>query len=170
MTTLEDIKVIIAEETLKLHKLNIRPVPVKSVSLVKAKSFYADAWRGLQAIRVSTYYLEAPVDEIRATIMHELLHLVPESGRGHGAEWKHLADQVNRAYPQYHICRVGSQLSNGHDWSLRRAAQSEVTPRKVIRVECPSCHYVWERTRNSNLTLHPEQYRCRTCGVALVHA
>ena len=124
-------------------------------------------------IRVSEYYREAPIQEIRATIMHELCHMVPSSGRGHGKEWKVIADAVNKAYPTYNITRVGSQIAGQQDhyWSLRRAANkayAKSSSLKIIKVQCPSCGCTWTRNRESNLTLHPGLYKCKACCVSLV--
>lgn len=170
MTTLEDIKTMISEEVEKLHAIGVYPVSVDKVEIVKARSFYADAWRTRNKIRVSYYFLEASPMLIRGTIMHELIHMVPESGHGHGSEWKRIAAKVNRAYPQYSIKRVGGQLSNGESWSLRQAANREAPISRSIKVMCPCCGEVWTRTRNSRLTLHPELYRCGKCCVPLIKA
>lgn len=172
MVTLQDICTLITEETQKLNKIGYYPVEVKTIKFVKSRSFYADAWRNLNMIRVSEYYREAPIQEIRATIMHELCHMVPSSGRGHGKEWKSIADAVNKAYPTYNIKRIGSNIAGqDYDWSLRRAANkdyAESISRKVIMVKCPSCGCIWTRHRESNLTLHPGLYRCKSCRVTLV--
>lgn len=171
MITLEDIKTLISEEVQKLNQIGIYPVSVNKVELVKAKSFYADAWRGLNKIRVSVYYLSANIEEVRATIMHELCHMVPESGRGHGKGWQAIAAQVNRNYPQYNIKRVGSQLAGSvKSFSLRAAASIAEGGSKPVRhhiVKCTACGRTWTRSRESNLTLHPEHYHC-TCGGSLI--
>lgn len=171
MVTIDTLWTLISEETEKLHRIGIKPVRVEYLELVKARSFYADAWRDIKRIRVSEYYLEAPIEEIRATIMHELLHMVPSSGNGHGAQWKALAARVNRAYPQYDIKRVGPQLSGKTTrFSVRAAAlaQSEDSkPVKTIKVRCTCCGQEWVRHRESNLTLHPERYTCK-CGGGIV--
>lgn len=173
MITIEDIKQMIKEETSKLNAIGLFPVQIKEVSIVKAKSFYADAWRNQNKIRVSFYYLEAPIDEIRATIMHELCHMVPESGRDHGAEWREIANKVNYAYPQYNIKRVGSNVrGTTTSYSLRRQAllscpnRPSTKPSKSPTVQCECCGRLFVRTRESQLTLHPEYYRCK-CGGSL---
>ena len=171
MLTLQDIQTILSEEIEKLHSINIFPVRINSVSLVSAKSFYADANRGLGRIRVSKYYLDADPQEIRATMMHELLHLVPEAGHGHGREWQNLAAHVNMSFPQYSIKRCGTQLAGGTSFSLRNAANAAAKAEgKLVRqyvVECPTCHTYWTRTRQSRLTLHPESYSCGKCHTPL---
>lgn len=164
MLTLEDIKTILNEEVQKLHKIGINPIKVTEVRIIKSRSFYADACRYDACIRVSYYYLEAPKEEVRGTLMHELLHMVSSSGKGHGREWKELAVRVNKAYPQYDIKRVGSQLRNGHVWSLLNSPSEKP---KTIKIICPKCHATWIRIRNSNLTIHPEQYRCGNCNTPL---
>ena len=170
MITIEDIKTMIKEETEKLNAIGLHPVQIKEVLIVKAISFYADARKNLGRIRVSYYYLEAPIDEIRATIMHELCHMVPEAGHGHGAEWKAVASKVNKAYPQYNIKRVGSNLSGTEkEFSLRRAASIadvQHKPKRMHLVVCNCCGTKFYRTKESNLTLHPEQYTCN-CGGSL---
>lgn len=173
MITIEDIKQMIKEETTKLNAIGLFPVQIKEVSIVKAKSFYADAWRSQNKIRVSFYYLEAPIDEIRATIMHELCHMVPEAGHGHGVEWRTIANKVNSAYPQYNIKRVGSNLRGStKSYSLRKQAllsgsnRSNKKLSKSPTVQCECCGRLFVRTRESRLTLHPEYYRCQ-CGGSL---
>lgn len=170
MTTLEDIKRIISEEIEKLNKIGFYPVEIRRVSLVNSVSFYADANRIKGEIRVSSYYLDAPEIEIRATLMHELCHMVPESGNGHGKEWKSIADKVSRSYPQYSITRVGTNVAGKTEsYNLRVAsavstASHGARPLKVIQCKCNKCGRIVERHRESRFTLHPDAYRCGYCG------
>lgn len=118
-------------------------------------------------IRVSQYFLSAPIEEIRATIMHELIHMVPEAGHGHGYDWKVIANAVNRAYPQYNIKRTGSQVAGSQrSFNLSQSAgKNTLIAQHLIKCEC--CGSEFRRNRESNLTLHPERYKCR-CGGRLV--
>lgn len=167
MTTLSDIKEMILEEKDKLNKLGYNPVEVNTVKIVNATSFYTDATPSKNMIRVSSYFLDAPKDEIQATIMHEMIHMVPESGHGHGKEWQRIAAIVSFNYPQYRIKRVGSQLASSQNSYPLRAMASVCKRIHHHIVKCEKCGQEFHRTRESNLTLHPELYKCK-CGGSLV--
>lgn len=120
-------------------------------------------------IRVSEYYLSANPELIRATIMHELIHMIPSAGHGHGKSWKNIAEVVSEKYPQYDIKRCGSNLRGEPDLSLRAVANEVRNPRHVYVVKCPSCGKTWTRYRKSNLILNPQQYRCTCCNKPLIN-
>lgn len=163
MLNIDDIKAMVKEETDKLNKIGLYPEKVTNVTIIKSSSFYADINHITHELRVSLYYLGADPEEIRGTIMHELIHIVPGTGRGHGKEWRNVAEIVNKNYPQYDIKRLGSQLSRSESSFNLSAAANKVRPLKNIEIKCECCGQVYVRHRESNLTLHPEVYRC-TCG------
>lgn len=54
---------------------------------------------------------DIPLASLKDTIIHELLHTCPGCAN-HGAQWKALADKVNRAYG-YNIRRLASPAEKG---------------------------------------------------------
>ena len=66
----------------------------------KAVSFFAECCyenATTRKIRVSFFYLNAPEEDIRETLMHEVLHCVV-GNHGHGKEWQRCVEIVNEKY------------------------------------------------------------------------
>lgn len=138
------------------------PIPTeyldKNIGFMKATSKLGDCkyrtWTTGQKydihIRITTYLQEATEQNIRETIAHELCHTCP--GDGHGKEWKHWASILNHTYG-YSISRVASESE----------CATIPKPPKVHIVRCTHCGLEYTRSRHSNLTLHPENYRCGKC-------
>lgn len=103
------------------------------------------------AIEVSASLLDRP-EQLRETLLHELLHTCPGC-QNHGAAWKAWAAKAGEAFGV----------------SIRRLAPAEEgrppkrrEPIKYV-LECRSCGAKIARSRLSKAVLHPERYRCK-CG------
>ena len=96
---------------------------------------------------------------VENVIMHELLHAIDRNENGHKGRWALLASYVNRDYPdRYNITRCEDQEN------LKAANYTEVEAKYTIC--CTKCDNKIKRNRASNLTKHPEWYRCK-CGGTL---
>jgi len=110
---------------------------------------------GRFTIELTARLLDAPEQACRQTLAHEILHTCPGC-RNHGPRWKHYAQRMNAAYG-YQISRLSPPQALG------------LTGGKPARylLRCDACGRIFPRMRASNLTRHPERYRC-ACGGALV--
>lgn len=99
---------------------------------------------------------DVPLDSLKNTVIHELLHTC-KNGYGHKGAWKRLADRVNTAYG-YNIKRCSSEEDKGVE------AETEPAKEPKYRLVCEGCNTVFERYRASRLTKNPEKFRCGICG------
>ena len=76
--------------------------------------------------------------------------------KGHGPEWKRLADKINKAYG-YNIKRCSSDEEKG--------VETIETAPKIIKhkFRCKKCGQIIERTRESKFTKNYKGYRCTIC-------
>lgn len=107
--------------------------------------------KGRYTIEVAETVAWGPEKSCREVLAHELLHTC-WGCRNHGARWRGYAERMNRAYG-YAIRRVTTAASLG--------LQGIREPKYVFK--CQKCGAEIPRFRASNLTRHPERYRCR-CG------
>ncbi len=107
-------------------------------------------------IQISTVLLDERNSEIGLieTIMHELLHTC-EGCMNHGAEWKRLAEKVNREYG-LNIKRTNSAEDKGVTVDTR-------VKRVLHRFVCTGCGQVIERQRESKFTQNYQRYTCGKC-------
>lgn len=113
---------------------------------------------GTYMISISSRLLADDVADDGAinTIIHELLHSC-KNGHGHGAGWKSLAAQVNRAYG-INIKRCSSADEKGVE-------PLESVPKAIkYQFRCKDCGKVYSRTRASRFTKNWQNYRCGHCG------
>ena len=102
-------------------------------------------------IEVAQRVAEGPAEGCRETLAHELLHTC-YGCRNHGRRWKSYAEKMNRAYG-YSISRSSTNEEMG---------VGDARPYRYL-VRCQNCGMEFKRFRASNLTRHPERYRCK-CG------
>lgn len=95
-------------------------------------------------------------DKLKDTVMHELLHLMP-NGMNHEGMWKVYANKINSEYG-YTI----SRCSGGTEYGIPHS----VTQKKYA-VKCPKCGHVWEFDRMCKVVKYPEQHACGGCMVHL---
>lgn len=108
-------------------------------------------------INISSRLLDENVPEIslKNTVIHELLHTC-RNCMNHGAEWKYLAQKVNRAYPQYNIKRTASS----EEYHVQTAS---VVRKPKYAYECIKCKKQIFRYRESEFTRNVGNYRCASC-------
>ncbi len=111
---------------------------------------------GTFVIQISKYLLDerVPVNELKNTIIHEILHTCKDCFN-HGNAWKNEADIMNRKYG-YNISRTGSCS----DFVM---VVEEEHPYKYF-IKCKECGKVYKKRRKCNLIEHPGWYRCGRCG------
>lgn len=106
---------------------------------------------GVYSIEVAETVANGPEKSCREVLAHELLHTC-RGCRNHGKTWKGYAARMNAAHG-YRIQRVTTDVSLG--------VQRMREPKYVLR--CEGCGMEFPRFRASELTRHPERYRCK-CG------
>ncbi len=102
-------------------------------------------------IEISHHMVGGPVESQKKILAHEILHTC-YGCRNHGARWLAYAKRMQTAYG-YSITRVDSYEKLG--------VSVQESPRYVVC--CRRCGQQFPRLRASNLTKHPERYRCK-CG------
>lgn len=128
------------------------------------KDCYAYATYRTYSIQISRYYLRADENSVKATIIHELVHLCDQAyNDGHGAKFRAVCRKFNKTYPGYNINHYGSQLSGSHEFSLEREAFKEAPLLYKYRVSCPECGRVWYHKRLCDSVKRAENYTCG-CG------
>lgn len=111
--------------------------------------------RGRQVIEVAFRVAQGPEWSCREILAHEVLHTC-WGCRNHGKRWREYARRMNEAYG-YHISRTSTNEEMG--------LAEEKSYKYLLR--CQECGAEFKRLRASNLTRHPERYRCR-CGGRLM--
>jgi len=130
------------------------------------REFYADSrsrrrWGvckkepdGSFRIGISVRLLEngAPLQSLRETIFHELLHTAPGC-MNHAGRWKQYAALLNKTMG------LSIRTSTGAE-----ALGVKPDPRIRYRFRCQGCGAEQIRYRACDFTRHPERYRCGRCG------
>lgn len=88
------------------------------------------------------YVQYGTIEQIRNTIMHEILHSLP-NGHGHKGKWKQYASIVNSKYLEYHISRT----SYSKEYQL--ALKANIVPNYTLI--CPNCNETWRYQRKTKL-------------------
>lgn len=156
---MKDIQMLYENCKSKLDHLGIKTGVVKCVKVNNRAARWGRCRRIVSAstyiyeIEISGRLLDDNVDDKAAetTMIHELLHTC-NFCLNHGAEWKRLAEKVNKAYG-YNIKRTTSAEEKGVE-----------DIRKKYAVVCEKCGTETTRMKMSNLIKHPEFYVCCRCG------
>lgn len=90
------------------------------------------------------------IEQIRNTIMHEVLHSLP-NGYGHKGKWKQYASIVNSKYSEYHISRT----SYSKEYNL--ALKENVIPNYTLI--CPNCNETWRYQRKTKIISNLLHYK-----------
>ena len=155
---MHDLKSALNECKKELDALNIPYGPVVSITPnTTAASRWGQCRRlynGTYTINISTRLLRenVPINGLKSTIMHELLHTCPNSFN-HGKTWKRYAEQVNSKYG-YNVQRCDTSNDKG---------VVEIISDVKFAYKCLGCGAIVVRNRASNFTKHPENYRCSAC-------
>lgn len=136
-------------------------VPTEFVVNTRAKSRWGQCRRspyGDFSINISVRLLQDDVSDAAAkdTIIHELLHTV-KGCLNHGPAWKRYADQVNRAYPQYHIKTSASSSEKG-------IAETAVPVAYKYKLGCDFCGTYKLYSRKTKAITYPHRFRCGRCN------
>ena len=112
------------------------------------------------SIQISSILLdeENPVMALKNTIMHELLHTVPDC-MNHGALWQCLANRVNKTLG-YTVSRVADYKTLG----IVKNNLKETAGQNAYVFKCEKCDQKIIRYRNSKFVRHYNEYRCGICG------
>ncbi|MBO5349199.1 MAG: SprT-like domain-containing protein [Clostridia bacterium] len=106
-------------------------------------------------IEVSRWVMNLNTDIIKNTIMHEIIHCLPNCNN-HGDEFKKYANYINYKL-NYNISRLGDKKQD--------LKQSNIEIKKEhfnYKIQCSKCDYFFYRKRlNCNFT---KKYRCGKCG------
>lgn len=155
MLTLTDLYNLKDECVKELNAIGINPLPVKSIELNSRTTTFASCVLYTRKtpceLKFSKYYMYADPIFVKGTMLHELLHAVPEAVHDHhGRIWKGLARKVSDAYPTFEIVRCGSQV-RGRTVCLKDLAEQcgkkpRTTKAKRIRVVCADCGEVFHVT------------------------
>lgn len=94
------------------------------------------------------------VKGLKNTIIHELLHSVP-NGMSHTGEWKRYANMINKHYG-YNIKRTNTDVEKG-------VALKNNDDSKYVFV-CKECGQIIRRNRKSKFTENFQLYKCGKCG------
>lgn len=133
----------------------------------------------------------APKNEVRAVIAHEVCHLTQES-HGHDKEWRKSVRKVLKTYKdtyengEYHLnehpygkkryflrhfdFRTNCIVENGIQIPIHGLQRKEVIRKtsafKYI-VKCPCCGHEFKYKRKGNVVKHPSNYVCGKCNTQL---
>ena len=161
---MKDIQTIYENCIQMIEDLGIKPGVIKSV---KVNTRAAKRWGCCKTVKtvygtmynieISYQLLADNVDDKAAetTMLHEILHTCKYC-QNHGAEWKRLAEKVNKAYG-YDIKRCTSAEEKGIE-----VVKSEVKPKH--KIVCTKCGAEIYRQRDSKLTMYPYNFTCGRCG------
>ena len=78
------------------------------------------------------YVQYGTIEQIRNTIMHEILHSLP-NGHGHKGKWKQYANIINSKYSEYHISRT----SYSKEYQL--ALKANIVPNYTLICPIKAC-------------------------------
>lgn len=166
MVTVARLTEMLSEEIVKARVNGLDLIPIyPTVKLKNSKTYYGlnCKSRGGSQIYISTYYLNAPEEELRTVICHEVCHSVKGS-RGHDVIWRRALMKMRRYYnyacADYHL--------NPHPYSVDRGGCEHTpmatTPRQINYIMvCIGCGNTINRTRMSDFVKHPENYYCTRC-------
>lgn len=109
-------------------------------------------------IKISPVLLDEriPLDSLKDTVYHELLHTVPHA-MSHGKAWLHLAQKVSHA--------TGLNIKRSTPASEKGVIQDYANdPSVKFLCTCQGCGAEVVRYRKCEFARRPEKYRCGRCG------
>lgn len=104
-------------------------------------------------IALSKYYLDNPPEDLKSTLVHEVLHTVDDCFN-HGPKWKSLVAKMNRIYG-YNIQRTTADIMQNET--------VQAIKRQYI-ITCVKCNQTIYRQRKSKLVTNTNNFRCGRCG------
>lgn len=167
MVTNEILNRLLKEEIKKAKDLDLEISDniCSQVKIDKSRTHYGcckylkDLQRG---IYISKYFLNAPEEEIRTVIMHEVLHTIKNS-KGHDYIWCNAASKVLNAYDymygEYHL--------HSHPYSKDRSnyphTKLEIGTYKYI-LKCPKCGQLFQKNKMCKMVKYYDSYYHKVCG------
>ena len=115
-------------------------------------------------IEISKWVLSLSDEEIKNTIIHELLHTL-DNTKGHDYRWKYYASVMNKTYG-YDIQRLGNVSKSFQNSNLDIEDKERVMEYKY-RKTCLSCGNIhnWHRARHSKIKAYKlGMCKCCKCG------
>lgn len=127
----------------------------KYVEKIGKKSYLRYAKFKKHSIEISRWVMDLNTDIIKNTIMHEIIHCLPNCNN-HGNQFKKYANYINYKL-NYNISRLGDKK---HD--LEQSNIKIERERFFYKIQCSKCDYHFYRKRlNCNFN---KKYRCGKCG------
>ena len=109
-------------------------------------------------IEVSPWVIDLQEDIIKNTIIHELIHCLPDCNN-HGKQFKYYASYVNERLG-YNISRVGNKKDDFEKSGLDYVEENE--EKFKYKVCCKNCGYTFYRKRMQRG--FTRKYRCGKCA------
>lgn len=137
-------------------------LPIRHIRFSKAYSYYGLCETGdndkTVDISISHICLIAGMEEVKSTILHELIHAMPCT-HGHDATWKQIAKEISKIY--------NIPITTGYgDKPSEKVLQAERKASKYI-VKCISCNHKWfyqRKTRTvQGIMKNPRFCTCPYC-------
>lgn len=123
--------------------------------IIKRRVYYARYKK--HHIEVSKWVMQLKDTIIKNTIMHELIHCLPNCNN-HGKEFKKYANDINKKLG-YNITRLGNKAE---DYKLSNLEYFEENNRKYkYIIKCEKCNTLYYRQRLAKDFL--KKYRCGIC-------
>lgn len=152
-------------ETIGIQLRNISP----KITLMNRNNYYGycDFGRPCKISLNKSFVTNAEPMEIRATLMHEVLHTTKKSN-GHDEFWKRSVKKVlehysYNGYEDFHLCdKPYSRERIGKHYKLQKSNRNKETVK--YKVICPCCGTTWNYTRMTNTVKNPSNYWCTKCG------
>lgn len=117
---------------------------------------YSNNWEQCKyLIKINSKLLNTNHDSLLDTVVHELLHTC-FGCMNHGANWKKLANIVNKKYPNLNIQRCTSASEKGLTNEYKPMAYKYL-------IVCNYCGQEYKRKRYDNVVKYPDKYRCGRC-------
>lgn len=159
---MHNIEEVLQECCQTLDALNIKYAKNHTVRIsTQAKRYWGSCQKksdGSYIIRISSVLLDenVPLDSLKDTIYHELLHTAPYA-MSHGKVWLELAQKVNWA-TGLNIRRVAPAPEKG---VIRDYAND---PSVKFVCACKKCGAKIIRYRKCSFVQRTDRYRCANCG------
>lgn len=130
----------------------------KTAYKVKRKIYYKSY--NIHHIEISKWVMELTNEKIKNTIIHELIHCLPECNN-HGTEFKKYAKIVNEKLG-YNISRLGDKRQDFVDSNLE-FKEENLYKYKIQCIDCNQLYY-----RKKLLKNFIRKYRCGKCNGKLI--
>lgn len=130
-------------------KIPYKDVPVIINTRAKSRHGCCKKKGNEMHIEISSFVLSYPVQELRNTIAHEMIHTCYNCFN-HGKTFKKYAEKLNS---------LGYNVTTTYKGELKTPAEKH--PNYLLI--CQGCGEKIYRTKKSRIILYPEQYRCKKC-------